>query len=122
MGKYYCPGGKVPNPPDRFMVPDGALFLAKDQPGRSGSKSSEPTAETKLDYGIDPDSYVLSGRRSAPKGKFRLLLADTFDGSDSLIGDFCDKGDAIKEATARARPMLRCYVYDDTGANVFSDQ
>jgi hypothetical protein len=49
-------------------------------------------------------------------------LADTFDGSDCLLGDFTDQGEAVQEATARARPMLSCYVYDDTGKLVFSDR
>jgi hypothetical protein len=121
MGKYYCPGGKVPHPPDRFMIQDGAIFPAGDQKSKLSDPSPIPT--TKPDYGTDSkDSYVLCGRRSAPAGKFRLLGVDTFSGpaSDFLVGDFNDKREAVAEATKRAQPLTPMYVYNSYGELLFS--
>jgi hypothetical protein len=58
----------------------------------------------------------------APTGKFRVIGVDTFEGpaADFLIGDFNDKDQAIAEATARAKPMVPFYVYDDAGKLLFS--
>jgi hypothetical protein len=123
MGKLFSPSGKTPNPPNRFMVDDDALILASDQKGSSRPLSSDTTMETKPDYGCDPeDSYVLSGRRAAPAGKFRVLGVDTFSGpcADFLVGDFVSKDDAIREATKRAGSMTGMHVYDDAGEHVFS--
>lgn len=75
------------------------------------------------DYGTPKEeSYVLSGNRAAPVGKFRLLGVDTFEGpaADFLVGDFNNRAEAIAEATKRAGPMKPMYVYGDDGALVFS--
>ena len=73
----------------------------------------------KPDYGIDQSSYVLTGRRAAPADKFRLLGADTYDGSDFAI-DFDDKEKAIAFARKRTQDMLKFYLYDSAGELVFS--
>jgi hypothetical protein len=74
----------------------------------------------KNSLGMDPESYAMTGQRAAPAGKFRLLVADTFDGSDAAL-DFSEKRDAVHFAKSKAgKGMLRLYVYDDSGELVFS--
>lgn len=64
--------------------------------------------------GIDEDF-----RRKAPKGKFRVIGVDTFDGGDWCEGDFT----TIEEAKAKAvgGEMLIKYVYDDQGKCIYSN-
>ena len=71
------------------------------------------------DFGLDPQSYILTGRRAAPEGKFRVLGFDSFSRDDFKI-DFNDEGDAIRFAKKRAADMLRMYVYNSAGELVFS--
>jgi len=53
--------------------------------------------------------------RAAPKGKFRVVGVDTFDGTDWVQGDF----DTVEKATEHARKhsgnMCMMHVYDDRG-------
>ncbi len=64
--------------------------------------------------GIDEDFS-----RKAPKGKFRVIGVDTFDGDDWVEGDF----DTLAAATThvndrtKGKQMLKMHVYDDTGAH-----
>lgn len=58
--------------------------------------------------------------RAAPKGKFRVICVDTFDGGDWVHGDFATKEAAITAARSKGGEMLRSYVYDDSGAHVTS--
>ncbi len=58
--------------------------------------------------------------RHAPKGKFRVICVDTFDGGDWVSGDFDTKETARTHAMAKGGPMLRAYVYDDTGNTLSS--
>ncbi|HEY4755754.1 MAG TPA: hypothetical protein VIH28_06855 [Ignavibacteriaceae bacterium] len=51
----------------------------------------------------------------APKGKFRVVGVDTFDGSDWIEGDFKTKEEAFKEANTKGGSMLKTHVYDDSG-------
>lgn len=55
---------------------------------------------------------------AAPKGKFRVICVDTFDGGDWVHGDFDTKDAAIKAAAAKGGNMLRAYVYDDAARQV----
>ena len=67
-------------------------------------------------------SLALTGQLIAPKGRYRLVGVDTFEGPlcDFLIGDFVSKDEAIAECSARAtQPMMRYYVYSETGAMLF---
>ena len=57
--------------------------------------------------------------RKAPKGKFRVISVDTFDGGDRVEGDFDTLEKARKHASERTKnqQMLKMYVYDDTGSH-----
>jgi hypothetical protein len=56
----------------------------------------------------------------APKGKYRVISVDTFDGGDCNHGDFRKQEDAIKEAKEHSGTMQKSYVYDDKGQCVWS--
>ena len=60
----------------------------------------------------------IGSSRSAPKGKFRVVGVDTFDGTDWHEKDFDTKDEAIQHAKMRGGNMLRMYVYDDAGQHV----
>jgi len=64
--------------------------------------------------GIDEDFS-----RRAPKGKFRVVGVDTFDGGDWVEGDFDTLEKARKHASERTNgvQMLKMHVYDDTGTH-----
>lgn len=53
----------------------------------------------------------------APKGKFRVVGVDTFEGprADYLIGDYDTQEEAEAMATKRGGVMNPTYVYDDKG-------
>lgn len=51
----------------------------------------------------------------APKGKFRVVGVDTFDGGDWVEGDFKTKDLAFDHANKRGGEMLMMHVYDDKG-------
>lgn len=55
--------------------------------------------------------------REAPKGKFRLVGVDTFDGTDWLVDDFKTLNAAMRRAKKETagKDMLKMHVYDDTG-------
>ena len=57
--------------------------------------------------------------RSAPKGKYRIICVDTFDGGDWVHDDvdtLQEAQDYIKEKSGAQ--MLKVHVYDDTGKHV----
>jgi len=54
----------------------------------------------------------------APKGKFRVVGVDTFDGGDWIEGDFKSKEQAIKCANSKGGEMLKTHIYDDKGNHV----
>ncbi len=51
----------------------------------------------------------------APKGKFRVVGVDTFDGTDWIEGDFKTKEEAFEKANTTGGEMLKTHVYDDKG-------
>ncbi len=55
--------------------------------------------------------------RMAPKGKFRLIGVDTFDGGDWVVGDYKSLSIASEMANneTAGKQMLKMYVYDDLG-------
>ncbi len=55
--------------------------------------------------------------RSAPKGKFRLIGVDTFDGGDWVVGDYKSLSTAREIANSETvgKQMIKMYIYDDTG-------
>jgi hypothetical protein len=55
--------------------------------------------------------------RKAPKGKFRIISVDTFDGGDCVHGDYPTLELAQKEVReyARGKQMLVMHIYDDQG-------
>lgn len=59
-------------------------------------------------------------RLKAPKGKFRVIGVDTFEGptADYLIGDYASLGDAIAVAKQKGGVMNPVYVYDESGKEV----
>lgn len=56
--------------------------------------------------------------RAAPRGKFRVIGVDTFDGGDWHEKDFDTALEAVAHARSRGGDMLRMYVYDDTGRHI----
>jgi len=52
---------------------------------------------------------------TAPKGKFRVVGVDTFDGGDWVQGDFDTLDAAMAEARSKGGEMTKMYVYDDKG-------
>jgi len=60
--------------------------------------------------GIDVDFS-----RKAPKGKFRVICVDTFDGTDWIVGDYKDFLDARRAATVRMGKLLKVYIYNNKG-------
>lgn len=60
--------------------------------------------------------------RKAPKGKFRVIGVDTFDGGDWVSGDFgtLEKAQEKVDKETKGAQMLKMYVYDDTGKCVYS--
>lgn len=55
---------------------------------------------------------------AAPKGKFRVIGVDTFDGGDWVQGDFPTKAKAMKEANEHGGQMTLMHVFDDKGIQV----
>ena len=55
--------------------------------------------------------------RNAPKGKFRVIGVDTFDGSDWVEGDFDTLEEAQKHIYKKTKDeqMLVMHIYDDSG-------
>jgi len=53
--------------------------------------------------------------RAAPKGKFRVIGVDTFDGGDWVQGDFDTLEEALKVARSKGGEMTKMHVYDDKG-------
>ncbi len=54
----------------------------------------------------------------APKGKFRVIGVDTFDGTDWIEGDYDTKPEALKIAKEKGGTMLKTHIYDDEGTHV----
>lgn len=74
----------------------------------------------------DPRHESEGGNRStankdlkAPKGKFRVVCVDTFDGGDYIKGDYKDKQKAFDAALGSSGTMAISYVYDDKGNRVY---
>ena len=55
--------------------------------------------------------------RKAPRGKYRVIGVDTFDGGDWVEGDFATKQQAIAHAKSKGGEMTKMHVYDDTGTH-----
>ncbi len=53
--------------------------------------------------------------RRAPKGKYRVIGVDTFDGDDWLEGDFDTLKGALERARSEGGQMTVLHVYDDAG-------
>jgi hypothetical protein len=58
--------------------------------------------------------------RKAPKGKFRVVGVDTFDGGDWIQGDYPTKAKAIEVANDKGGTMTMMYVYDTKGRYIHS--
>lgn len=56
----------------------------------------------------------------APEGKFRVVCVDTFDGTDWIQGDFNTKEEAIEVAEGKGGNMLKAYVYNDSGNDIYN--
>lgn len=61
--------------------------------------------------------------RKAPKGQFRVIGVDTFDGGDWVSGDFATLGAARAHAREKTRgeQMLKMHIYDDLGKHQGED-
>lgn len=55
----------------------------------------------------------------APKGKFRVVGVDTFDGGDWVEGDCDTLEEAIELANKTGGTMLKTHVYDDKGKSLY---
>lgn len=52
----------------------------------------------------------------AAKGQYRVVLVDTFDGSDCVVLNTKNRNKAIAKVDEyQGRQMIRCYAYDDKG-------
>ena len=62
-------------------------------------------------------SLVSEGKLRAPKGKFRVIGVDTFEGptADYLIGDYKTLDEAKKVCDEHGGTMNITYVYDEAG-------
>lgn len=56
--------------------------------------------------------------RAAPKGQFRVIGVDTFDGGDWVEADFNTRSEALQHAATRGGEMLKMHVYDDEGRHI----
>jgi hypothetical protein len=56
--------------------------------------------------------------RRPPKGKFRVIGVDTFDGDDWVEGDFDSAQAALSHARSKGGQMTKMHVYDDTGRHI----
>lgn len=56
--------------------------------------------------------------RNAPKGKFRVVGVDTFDGSDWVQGDFDTLNEACQCAREKGGEMTMMHVYNDKGEHM----
>ena len=52
--------------------------------------------------------------RQAPAGKFRVVMVDTFDGMDSVVGDYTLRG-AQRIAKKKGGEMTKIYIYNEKG-------
>lgn len=57
--------------------------------------------------------------RKAPKGKFRLIGVDTFDGGDWVDDDFGTLKKAKEAADKKGGIMTKMHVYDDKGRHLY---
>ena len=55
----------------------------------------------------------------APKGKFRVVGVDTFDGTDWIEGDFATDKEAFSVAKSKGGTMLKTHVYNDKGIHIY---
>lgn len=70
--------------------------------------------------GIDEPNEVGGFSRKAPKGKFRVVSVDTFDGGDWVDGDHKTLALARKsiEDQTRGKQMLIMHIYNDKGEHM----
>lgn len=57
--------------------------------------------------------------RQAPKGKFRVVGVDTFDGGDWVQQDCDSLDEAIEVAKKNGGQMTKMHVYDENGNHLF---
>lgn len=57
--------------------------------------------------------------REAPKGKFRIVGVDTFDGTDWVYKDVSTLKEAKKFADEKGGAMLKVHVYNDKSQHVY---
>ena len=73
----------------------------------------------------DPRHVSKGGNRTttradlkAPKGKYRVVLVDTFDGGDCILLTTKDKKKAIRLADKKGGQMTKVYVYNSRGQQI----
>ncbi len=73
----------------------------------------------------DPRHVSKGGNRTtttaglkAPKGKYRVVLVDTFDGGDCILLTTKFKKKALDLARKKGGTMTIVYVYDDKGRQI----
>lgn len=66
---------------------------------------------------MPPESLAARGQLIAPRGKFRVVLVDRFEGpfADITLGDFRSLKRAMWMAKKHSGAMLCTYVYNDRG-------
>lgn len=77
----------------------------------------EPEVRKSIKGSEEPTSLARSGQLNAPRGCFRVVAVDTFEGPDAdyLVGDFPYLEMAKDAADRRGQKMNPVYVYDEDG-------
>lgn len=67
----------------------------------------------------DPACSDCGSELRAPRGKYRVIGVDTFDGTDWVVGDFDTLEVAVQRAREKGGEMLKTHVYNDHGEHLF---
>ncbi len=57
----------------------------------------------------------MNSNHKAPKGKYRVVVFDSFDHEEAIVGDFNTLEDAQTKANSIGGTMTIAYVHDDKG-------
>jgi hypothetical protein len=69
--------------------------------------------------GIDEPDQPGGFSREAPEGKFRVVMVDTYDGTDGVYKDCDTLKEAEELADEKGAEMLMMHVFDDKGDHLY---